>query len=250
MLPCKTLTEEGKEKMINVAIVENEKEPAERLIKCLNRFTEENGAQFKTVVFTGGKQFLQDYKGEFDVVFMDVDMPGINGFETARSLRNTDNNVVLIFVTNLSRYAIRGYEYDATDYVIKPLEYSKFAKKIKKIVALCNRNKERKNVRINTSEGLLLVDPYNIQYVEIMRHSIIYHTLNGQYYGYGTMKKVEECLPKDMFFRCNNCYLVNLKHVKRLDGFEVTVGEDTVTISHPKKKSFVEALHIYYKDLN
>lgn len=232
--------------MFKIAIVENEQPAIDQIEAHLNRYAKENELFFKIETFKDGKDFLEDYKSFYDVIFMDVDMPEVNGFKAAKKLRQIDTNVILVFVTNLSRYAIKGYEYGAMDYILKPLEYSSFALKLNRIVTACERNKINKTVWLQTSPNRVSVEINSILYVEVIKHKIIYHTQKGDYVAYGTMKKAEEVLTDDCFVRCNSCYLVNLQHVKEISGFTVVVGEDSLVISHPRKKSFIEALHRYY----
>lgn len=226
--------------MINIAIVENEKEAVERLELCLENYADENKVSFNKSVFYNGNDFLFDYKPIYDIVFMDVDMPEISGFKTAKKLRELDKNVMLVFVTNLSRYAIRGYEYDASDYIVKPLTYAYFSLKLKRLLSQCNKKRGLKFFWIDEDT---FVDVSEIYYVEIKKHSILYHTSKGNLEGYGTLKKVEEGLPAEMFYRCNSCYLVNLNYVESIEGYNVKVKDDILVISHPKKKAFIEALH-------
>lgn len=235
--------------MINVAVIDDEKKSVSELLDCLSRFENENGKKFKINVYSGGKEFLQDADSSFDIVFLDIDMPEMNGFQIANQLRKNNDDVIIVFITNLLRYAIKGYKYDAVDYVIKPLKYSSFQKTLNKLVSIYENNKDKKNIGLNTLDGITIVAVDDIKYVEINGHRIIYHMTEGQLLGYGTMKKVEEELPRDTFFRCNSCYLVNLKHVKQVKGLELTVGEDVLVISHPRKKNFMEALHNYYGKL-
>lgn len=229
--------------MVTVAIVENEKEEVLHLQGMIERFGAENNINFTIEVFNSGESFLANYNPDCNIVFMDVDMPGMNGFETARNLRRNDGAVVLVFVTNLARYAIKGYDFNATDYVVKPVCYDTFCVKLKKIIKLCAKNNKKSLIKIKTSNGMAVVDAQSVYYVEIMRHKIVYHTENENYYAYGTLKEVEKLLPADMFFRCNSCYIVNLEHVSRFSEFNVTVGGEEITVSHPRKKAFMAALH-------
>ena len=75
-----------------------------------------------------------------------------------------------------------------------------------------------------------------------MKHSIVYHTTEGDYSAYGSLRSVEQMLPENWFVRCNSCYLVNLRYVTRVSGFTVTVGGDDLSVSHSKKREFMKAL--------
>ena len=86
------------------------------LVDYIGRFGEESGIELETVTFESGEQFLKNYKMIFDIIIFDIDMPVINGIDTAR-LREMDSNVTIIFVTNIAQYAISSYEVDALDYI-------------------------------------------------------------------------------------------------------------------------------------
>ena len=131
--------------MIRVAIVDNEKEEIENLRALFQRYSRENEISFDIVSFESGITFLEEYRMErFELVFMDVDMPDMDGFETSRKLRKVDSSVALVFVTNVSRMAIQGYEVGAMDYLLKPMSYEAFRLKMPRIFAQCQRNEKEK----------------------------------------------------------------------------------------------------------
>ena len=117
---------------VKIAIVEDEAASAQLLEECLLRYRTEAGAEMMITRFSNAEELLRDYRGEFDLLFMDVDMPGINGIDASRRLREMDSRVVLIFVTNLAQYAIYGYEVDALDYILKPVNYYALKLKLRK----------------------------------------------------------------------------------------------------------------------
>lgn len=232
--------------MLSIAIIEDEAAAQEQLRGFLDRYAKQANLVFEIKTYPNAIMFLDNYQSVFDLVFMDIEMPHMNGLEAAAKLRALDKNVVLIFVTNLARYAIRGYEVDALDYILKPLEYDSFSLKIRRAVARCLSNVSTKIV-IASKQGDVCLRSKDILYVEISRHDITYHTENGKFSCYGTMKEVERQLSPSMFSRCNSCYLVNLGAVKSIDGLNVMVGQDNLLISHPRKKSFMKAVHDYFQ---
>lgn len=231
--------------MLKVAIVEDEQKSADVLSSFFARYAEETGTEFRTTWFSDAVNFLSHYQAEFDIVCMDIEMPYMNGMEAAHKLREMDDQVVLIFVTNLSQYAIDGYEVDAMSYILKPMKYPAFQMMIKKAINKC-ASREQDKIEITDNGTLVCLPISSIYYVEIRNHTILYHTSRGCYQGYGTMKKVESLVPAQDFFRCNSCYLVNLAHVKKLDGNSVWVGDEVLQVSRPRRKAFLEALHEHY----
>lgn len=230
--------------MLKVAIVEDEHKAAETLKSFFERYAAESGTEFQITEFPNAVVFLSGYRSGFDIVCMDIEMPHMNGMEAARKLREIDRQVVLIFVTNLSQYAIAGYEVEAMSYILKPMKYSGFKFTIKKALARCAQQSGNE-IEIMGKGALIRLAVSAIRYVEIHDHSIVYHTEQGDYESYGTMKKVEHLLPPKQFFRCNSCYLVNLEHVKKIEGNNVWVGGEILQISRPRRKGFLEALHDY-----
>ncbi len=232
--------------MLNVAIVEDEREEAERLESFLRQYAQESEMAFHIKCFNSGLSFLDSYKSNYDLVFMDIDLPTLNGLETSRQLRKLDTEVLLIFVTNFAKFAINGYEYNATDYMLKPLKYTSFSLKLKRALRRYSGQKAREiMVRTSRQEEIKFSSDI-VQYVEINAHALTYHTENGEYTAYGTMKQVVSQFSSEEFALCSSSYLVGLRHVTKIDGNLVYVGDKALPISRPKKKSFVEALHNYY----
>ena len=112
--------------MYHIAIVEDEAEFSMQLQTFLEQYQKEETIRFKISVFHSGEELLKEYQPVYDVILLDIEMPGINGMDAAAKLRESDQEVVLMFITNIASYAIRGYEVGALDFVMKPLTYYAF----------------------------------------------------------------------------------------------------------------------------
>ena len=126
--------------MVNIAIVEDSEEEAAKLLACLTRYAEENGEQFSYYRYAEANSFLEEREKTFDIVFMDIMLPGINGMEAAQRMRRSNQQTVLIFVTNMTSYAIKSYEVDALDYIVKPLSYKRVVFKLRKALHIVSAN--------------------------------------------------------------------------------------------------------------
>lgn len=115
---------------MRLALVDDDAEICSLLRAYVQRYNTEYGTSISTYDFTRGSDLLHNYeRGVFDVIFLDIEMPGINGMETATQIRRIDDAVALVFVTHLAQFAVQGYEVQASDYIIKPLSYFDFAMK-------------------------------------------------------------------------------------------------------------------------
>lgn len=231
--------------MINVAIVEDEEIFSSELNEYLKKYGIENEITFKTTVFANAVVFLETYKHQFDLVFLDIRMPYMSGMEAAKQLREKDENVALIFVTNLAQYAVESYAVDAIDYILKPMEYNEFSLKLSRVIRKIGKRKKDFILIPTAKEGGVRIQVSEIRYVESRGHYSIYHMGNDvQYVRRSPLYVIEKELG-DNFKRCNNCYLVNLSHIEKIKGMSVFVGNDELQISQPRKKSFYNEVREY-----
>ena len=121
--------------MIRVAIVEDDAEVQGVLQEYVRRYTRQYGTEFEVTVFADGVDILEDYRAVYDIIFLDVEMKHLDGMTTAERIRQMDADVILIFITNMAQYAIRGYSVGALDYVLKPVPYFAFSQQLLKAVA-------------------------------------------------------------------------------------------------------------------
>ena len=232
-------------RMRTVALVEDEEAVSRGMQRMLKQFEQTHGCPLDVTAFSSAESFLDAAeKKPFEIVLMDIDLPGMNGMEAARFLRRRDRLAVLIFTTNLSQYAVQGYEVQAMDYCLKPVTYAMLEMKLFRAVQLCGRQGGAE-IRINTRDGFIRVAAETVISVEIYQHHIVYHTETGDYQSYGTMKQVMEELPPVGFFRATASYVVNLRHVKQLTGLDIVMGDRRVPLSRLRKKEFMEAMNQY-----
>ena len=234
--------------MFTVAMVEDSPEEAHRLESYVSQYAKETGTDIQLFAFTGAAPFLHQFASQFDIVFLDIELPDMNGIEIAKRIREKDSTVVLIFVTHLAQYAINGYEVSAMDYVLKPLEYSAFCLRIQRAIICCQR-KEGNDITISNNNNIVRFKAIELKYVEIYQHHIMYHTVNGDYPAYGTLSKVEAGLPRRGFFRCSSSFIINLRYVDRIEGNEIIIGDARIPISRARKKEFLTEFHSFYSDM-
>jgi DNA-binding LytR/AlgR family response regulator len=232
--------------MLRVAIVEDNDRDANYLLSHLKRYSRENNIEIESRRYENGILFLEGYQGEYDLIFMDIDMPAMSGMEAAKVLRERDAHVLLIFVTALARFALNGYEVDAYDFIVKPLQYNFFSSKMDRAMKKLASEK-RVKLLIKTNEKTVSVFADDILYVDIFKHVLNFHTEQETISTRGTMKDVMESLNDGTFAMCNKSCVVNLSFLQMVDGDEVvlTSGE-RLQISRPRKTEFMQQIADYY----
>lgn len=230
--------------MIKVAIVEDDREERTRIRECLAYFAETDGVSFDIAEFSTGNTFIGNYRPQYDIVLMDIEMPGMDGMEAAKAMRRMDPSVILIFVTNLAQYAISGYSVEALDFVVKPINKYSFAMKLQRAVAHIKKSTDE-YILVKTAKEAYKVLVSSITFLEVSGHYVTYHTAQDEYTEYTTLKDAYGKINKEHFVFCNRSCLVNLQYVTYVDPDNVTVGKDKLQISRPQRKTFLTALSDY-----
>ena len=228
-------------RMLRIAIVEDVEASAQTLAGFCARYGAETNMEITTGCFDNPIVFLQKYRGEFDVVFMDILMPQMNGMECARRLRKCDSNVILCFVTNMARYAIQGYEVGAIDFIIKPVSYDEFSMKMNRIIRVLKKQASA-TILISSRNEIKKIDIRDLYYVEVYNHSLIYHTGDGDFEAYGKLSSLEEDDRFRCFIRVSPSYLVNCTMVTSVQEDSLTVKDVQIPISRRRRKECLEKM--------
>ncbi len=230
--------------MIRIAMVEDEAAVREQLKGYVQRYTRQYGTAFEVTEFADGMDILDAYRPVYDIIFLDVEMKHLDGMETAQRIRALDEDVILIFITNMAQYAINGYAVGALDYVLKPVPYFAFSQELQKAVDKLSRRAKR-YLAVPVDCGLRRLDTAQIYYLESEGHKVHFYTEEGELVAPGSLKAFEEKLEGAPFARCNSGYLVNLAQVNAVQQSTVQVGPYALQVSRPKRKSFLAALADY-----
>lgn len=235
-------------RMIRIAVVEDEQRYIDQIKGYLEQYEVERKEALKITIFHDGDEIVANYRAQFDIILMDIQMKFIDGLSAADEIRMIDSEVVIIFITNMTQYVIRGYAVNALDYVIKPVTYFAFSQKLDKAI---EKLKKRVNnyVIIAIKGGVLRTAVDDIYYVESIGHKLIYHTVKGEVITTGTIKSAEEQLKDFGFCRSNKGYLLNLEHVDGVKDKCAVVRGENLQISRPRFGEFMQALTRYWGEM-
>lgn len=230
--------------MIKMAILEDEDVSAKRLTGAISQYCDAHNINFAIDRFCNANEMLDQYRPVYDIIFMDIVLPSMNGIDAAKELRKRDDAITIVFVTDMANLAVKGYEVNALDFIIKPIEYSTFSRKFERALNVA-RNRKSVDVCISVDRAIKRISASKIYYIEIIHHNLIYHTEEGIINSRGTLDGLEKQLASENFVRCNACYLVNMKFISEVAGDNVIVAGETLKISRAKKKAFMQTLANY-----
>ena len=234
-------------KTIRIAVAEDNVCDRNALIRQLREYGELKDLNIIIQEFDNGEDIVEDTCTQYDLIFLDIEMPFMDGLTAANHIRERDSGVVLIFLTNMHQYVFQGYKVDALDYLLKPVEAYALSETMNRALRTIKK-KEKMFISVRTKDGTIRIDPSEIIYAEVMDHYVIYHTDHDDFTARESISHAESVLLQFGFCRCSQSFLVNLDCVRRVKGSEIYVGNSILRIGRSRKKEFMEALTRYMNE--
>lgn len=236
--------------MYQIAICDDDQSFIQDLKINLERYAVDTGREFYFFEFHDGIELLENYQPDFDLIFMDIKMEKLNGLKTAEEIRKTDSTVGLFFLTSLSQYVWKGYEYGAINYLLKPVKYGRLKMELDRFFSRY-QGREEGYLSFSNDNGKYKVLYKNLRYAETQKRNVLLHFDEQEQVIYKNMKEIASLLEAQRkFARCHASFIVNMAYVKSVENLEavLTTGE-RVPISQPKRKEFMAKLADFWGDM-
>lgn len=214
--------------MIKVAICDDEPTARDELSELLNRYCTQHSLQMSIEVFEASLDLLDAMErgSQFDVLLLDILMPGFNGIETAAQIRRFNSYVKIIFLSSSSEFAVQSYTVNAFYYQLKPVQTEVLFQLLDSVLETCDREHSH-NLIFHSKDGIVSVAAWKIEFCEVIHRTLFIHL---------TSKKIIECtgsldnLEKQLsdfgfFMRVHRSYLVNLNHIRKITFRSVTMSD-------------------------
>ena len=231
--------------MIRTLIVEDEPAEAQRLTEYVRRYGDARGEMFQITWLKSAMEMLSD-KSPYDLVLLDIDLPGISGMEAAQLLRVYDETTPIIFVTNLAKYAVKGYEVGATGFIIKPVNWGNLSMNLDRALRAIRQNVGR-TVMVPTDDGMRGVPFSQLVFVEVTGHRLTYHLEDGTALeARGSLGQLEDELSGAPVIRISKSCVANMDKIVlvRAQGMQMSTGV-TLPISRTRKREVMDAVTDY-----
>lgn len=201
-------------------------------------------AEYDIDTFSGGSSLYEAFiKEPFDLVFLDIEMPGIDGITLAKRLRAVSENVNIVFLTSHIEYALEGYEVNALRYLVKPVDINKLGEVLKYIQDKKNNSRQ---IMIKQEGEDIVIDLSDVIYIESMDKNVRIVTSKKEYITRYNISDYEEELKNNGFFRIHRSYLISLSKVKKIVKNDVVMdGDSSLPVSRSNVKALKEALYSY-----
>ena len=236
--------------MYQIVICDDDQSFIQDLKINLERYAADTGREFCFFEFHDGIELIENYQPDFDLIFMDIKMEKLNGLKTAEEIRKTDSTVGLFFLTSLSQYVWKGYEYGAINYLLKPMKYGRLKMELDRFFSRY-QGREEGYLSFSNDNGKYKVLYKNLRYAETQKRNVLLHFDGQEQVIYKNMKEVASLLEAQrQFARCHASFIVNMVYVKSVENLEavLTTGE-RVPISQPKRKEFMAKLADFWGDM-
>ena len=201
-------------------------------------------SEYDIDTFSGGSSLYEAFlKNPFDLVFLDIEMPGIDGITLAKRLRAVSENVQIVFLTSHIEYALEGYEVNALRYLVKPVDINKLGEVLKYIQDKKNNSRQ---IMIKQEGADIVIDISDVIYIESLDKNVRIVTSKSEYITRYNISDYEEELKNSGFFRSHRSYLISLSKVKKIVKNDVVMdGDISLPVSRSNVKALKEALYAY-----
>ncbi len=204
---------------MEIAIVDDVEQDRLHMEQLVLNWSQLQNEEIQLTLFDSGENFLENLKpGQFSIVFLDLFMGGINGMDTARMMRRRGYTCQIVFVTSSDEYAIQGYEVDAANYLLKPVEAPALDQAFQH--CLSRLGKDRAVITVTSNRSTISIPLKQIVWIEAQRNALLFHTDSGLIKSYMTVENLSKMLEGyAQFLHCCKGILVNMDRI-------ATVGED------------------------
>lgn len=238
---------------MRIAVCDDEEFYRDELSKMITVYGNETGQKLILDTWESGIALLDAVKGgdkDYDIIFLDIEMPELSGMEAGEELRRMGKNMALCFVTSFNEYALNAYQIDAIGYVVKPIQYLDLKKMMEKAeMQYWYRKKteeaQKRYLEVKCGRRTAIIDLEKVVYIEKRRNQCVFHLTDGEQICYDTLKNIYKQLDHDIFMQIHQGFIANYNHVKEVTNDRVFFGSG---MEAPLSRRYYDAIYGRYMD--
>lgn len=228
--------------MIRIAVCDDQEIVCDTMIRQISDMS--RGA-WKAEKYISGRKLVEDDK-TYDIILLDIDMPDLNGIETAKEIRKKDKRVKIIYITNYGGYAGYAFGVHAFGYLLKPVKEKELKEQILEAVQYLNEEHKKTELELHTIGGLIRIPAEEIFFFEYMDRKLFVYTERGVYIEKEKISNCNEKMAPYGFAMPHKSFVVNLKKIQMIKGNEITLSDGKkIPLSQKKSREFRETLNVY-----
>lgn len=244
--------------IFNIAVCDDEEFYRDEMKKFLEVYANECDYEVHIVSFPQGEALIdavrereqkKNLSGQFQIIMLDVEMPGKNGIETADAIRQLNSSIQICFVTSFEDYALPAFRQDAIGYIVKPVSYVDLKKALDRAVVLIHYEQdheeaEKRYIEIAVNRSCRIVDTHKVMYIEKQRNRCIFHCEDEEITCYESLSKIYQRLDANIFIYTHQGFVVNFSKIKEVQEKQVCLSRHLqVPLSRTYQKS-VKKMHM------
>ncbi len=234
--------------MIKIALCDDNEIERGILKNVIDGLLKEIGHEVQIFEFSSGEKLLRNYsKGDYDVIFLDIQMKQLDGIETGKAIRTKDAQVEIVYATSSEEYMKEGYDIHALAYLLKPYRLEKVRETLVYYLNKYDVKKENDNVgmlEVTIQQKKIFIRQKDIYCLESMGRVVSIYCKNNVFKVYARLGELEEKLDTEMFLRCNQSYIINILWVKDIVDYDFYMPNNKlVPIRKRDKKEIVQKFY-------
>lgn len=223
---------------MNIAIVDDCLNDQIILKEFINRYSKLNEEKIDVICFSTGKDFLDSNK-DFDVVFLDIEMPILDGIKTAKLLREKNKSVPIIFETNMANYALFGYEVHAMDFIVKPITYDNFQDRVSRAVEFAKSQQQKKIIVYDKNDDIVTITTKDVCYIEKNKNYTFYKTPFEVYHKRETLEQAIESSFDKKLIQASSGLFINPNYLEKILSTSIIINGEEKPLARRRKQQFI-----------
>lgn len=234
---------------MTIAIIDDCIKDIEILKDFINRYKSKYNEPFEILSFSSGEEFLGS-SNDLDIIFLDIEMPELDGIKTAQLIRKKDKKIPIIFQTNMANYALQSYEVHALDFIVKPITYEIFEDRFTRALEFAKLQQKKAIIVKDNDNSLIKIYNSDIYYIEKKQNYTFFYTIFGIFKTRQSLKQTIKSLDNYIMLQASSGTYINPNYLEKILSTSIIVNKIEMPLSRRRKQQFIQEYMQYLSNRN